>query len=312
MGRLVFAGATAHTGLMVRAADKVGAEQKASLAAGFSRFGDLLTGASPPDAMVIIAPDHFATFQLANMPTFAVGYGTGSQTWGDAGVPVFDVEFDDALGRSIAAELIGAGFDVATAYNMRLDHAYACPLHLILPDLGIPIVPIFINCAAPPLPSLERCFQLGSAVRDAIDRSGGDRRIAVMATGGLSHWTPAPSLHSPKDALDRKMIDFLLAGDRAGFSAAMRERVDQWSNEAGGRVAEEFDREFLASAHTGSLRDTFSLDFETIERRAGNGGQEIRTWVAGAGVARSAPGETIVYEPVNEWLTGIGLFSWRV
>jgi 3-O-methylgallate 3,4-dioxygenase len=85
------------------------------------------------------------------------------------------------------------GFDVATAakqYEGRsLGHAYTFVRLRLMGDRVIPIIPVFINCYCPPnQPSPDRCFQFGKALRRAIDEWQQDRRIAVVASGGLTHF----------------------------------------------------------------------------------------------------------------------------
>jgi protocatechuate 4,5-dioxygenase beta chain len=86
----------------------------------------------------------------------------------------------------VRARGIAAGFDLSLVQDFDLDHSIMVPLHFLTPEMTIPIVPMFINGLAPPLPSAQRCSALGHAVRDAIEDWPAVQRVAVIGSGSFS------------------------------------------------------------------------------------------------------------------------------
>ena len=181
-----------------------------------------------PDVVVVFDSDHLNTFFLNNLPTFSVGIG--ERTAGpndDTAMPRYTVGLDDALARHIRTSGINAGFDLALAQAFELDHSVMVPLHFLTPAMRIPIVPVFVNGLAPPVPSARRCAALGECVRRAIDAWPEDRRVAILASGGFSLEVGGPKiepgrLHSvPKPDWAARVTDLLVHG-----------RVDDLLNEA--------------------------------------------------------------------------------
>jgi protocatechuate 4,5-dioxygenase beta chain len=141
-----------------------------------------------PDVLVIYTDDHFNTFFLDNFPIFAIGlaeetYGPNDQI---PMMPNYRVAVDASLASHLRASAIDAGFDVSLAQDFALDHSIMVPLHFLTPDMKIPIVPIFINGLAPPLPSSRRCHALGRTVAAAIEHWPQDKRVAVIGSGSFS------------------------------------------------------------------------------------------------------------------------------
>lgn len=118
------------------------------------------------------------------------------------------------------------------------------------------------------MPTAKRCYALGALLRPLLEQT--DRRVAVVATGGLSHW--------PGEA-------------RAG------------------KINVEFDRHFLETLIHGDRRKLADYTHEEIAREAGSGGHEIRTWITLAGALPDWKGTLLAYEPVVQWATGFGLVA---
>jgi hypothetical protein len=143
--------------------------------------------AAAPDVLVIFTDDHFNTFFLDNFPTFAVGIaemtsGPNDQT----PMPHYKVAVPAQFAAHIRTTAIARGFDIALVQDFEVDHAVMVPLHFITPQMKIPVVPIFVNCLAPPLPTARRCYALGEAVRDAIESWPQPLRVAVIGSGSFS------------------------------------------------------------------------------------------------------------------------------
>jgi protocatechuate 4,5-dioxygenase beta chain len=143
--------------------------------------------AARPDVLVIYTDDHFNTFFFDNFPIFAIGLAEETSGPNDQTVmPKYRVPVAGALAAHLRAGVIGKGFDVSLVQDFAIDHAVLVPLHFLTPDMRIPIVPIFINGLAPPLPSSRRCFAFGQAIADAIKSFPQELRVAVIGSGSFS------------------------------------------------------------------------------------------------------------------------------
>jgi protocatechuate 4,5-dioxygenase, beta chain len=129
------------------------------------------------------------------------------------------------------------------------------------------VATVYTNCAAPPLPPLRRCYEMGGFVGRFARTYAGVRRVAFLATGGISHWVGTPET---------------------------------------GRINAEWDHWVIDHIERGDVEPLLRLTWEDIERDGGNGGQEIRNYVALLGAVPGWKGEALAYEPVPEWITGCG------
>jgi aromatic ring-opening dioxygenase catalytic subunit (LigB family) len=140
-----------------------------------------------PDVLIIFTDDHFNTFFLDNFPTFAVGIAeTTSGPNDQTPMPHYKVAVPGALAAHVHAAAIARGFDIALAQDFEVDHAVMVPLHFITPGMKIPVLPIFVNCLAPPLPTARRCYALGEAVRTAVADWPKPLRVAAIGSGSFS------------------------------------------------------------------------------------------------------------------------------
>lgn len=140
-----------------------------------------------PDVLVIYTDDHFNTFFLDNFPVFAIGVAERTSGPNDqTPMPSYKVPVAGRLAAHLRASAIGQGFDVSLAQDFALDHAVLVPLHFLTPDMRIPIVPVFINGLAPPLPTSQRCYALGQCIAAAIRSWPEKLRVAVIGSGSFS------------------------------------------------------------------------------------------------------------------------------
>ena len=300
MATLVTSYATSHTALMIRAQAEADPRQVSTVMRGFEQVRQRLKAAEP-DALIVIGSDHGRTFMLDNMPSFCIGVGTECEGWGDAGVPNYTVKVHQDLACHLLKEAMNAGFDLSFSAEMRLDHGFMCPLHFILPQMDLPIVPLFVNCTARPMPTLQRCSELGSVLRSALDQRPKQERVAILATGGLSHTVPTLDefLYRRKRESDPTMEQRKLA------------KIKEFSERGLGRINEQFDRDVLDKLVRGRRDELTNLTTEQIEQQAGNGAQELRNWVALLGALPDRKAEVLVYEPVAKWLTGIAIVAFN-
>ena len=304
MGSIVLAVGASHSTLMNTHWDQVVHTDRAeafrdSLAVARQRLVD-----ARPDVAVIIGSNHFRGFFLDMIPAFTMGVGEVIAA-GEAGTPKGSQKTAPAFAQELATHLVESGVEVAISARLQIDHGQSHAIQYLLDGLEVPVVPLVINVFAQPLPTLPRCAQLGRELAAAIESIPGDRRVAVIASGGLSHQLPWPSDWSaPQNEDEEFLVDAWLngRGEWERFDKRRREIIVA----AQPVLFEDFDRTFLADLEAGTLDQYLELTTAGIEERAGNGGQELRTWLTMAATVGFAPGEALCYSPMPEWLTGMG------
>jgi protocatechuate 4,5-dioxygenase, beta chain len=145
-----------------------------------------------PDACIVVYNDHACAFSLELIPTFALGlaevFPIADEGFGPRPVP--PVPGHPELAWHLAESLILDEFDMTLVNEMRVDHGLTVPLSVAFGQVDewpCPVVPLAVNVVQYPPPTGNRCFQLGKALRRAVESFPGDERIVVFGTGGLSH-----------------------------------------------------------------------------------------------------------------------------
>jgi 2,3-dihydroxyphenylpropionate 1,2-dioxygenase len=186
----------------------------------------------------------------------------------------------------MAEHLLDAGIDVTVCRDIQLDHAFAQPLRDLVGSLdGRPVVPVPINCATAPLPRAGRVLALGDAVASFLDSRS--ERVLVIGTGGLSHSPPSLEV----DAWD------LDDGERARLIA-------EGADTARKKIRPDWDKSFLDAVAVWDRPGLAELTDEA-HANAGAGANEVRTWLAAGAAGGGVPLSCLVYEPVEEWITGM-------
>ena len=260
-----------------------------------------------PDAVVVSGPDHFHGSFYDLMPPFAIGVEAATG-FGDYGSTPGDLPIASDLAWHLHGAVTADGFDLALSYALTVDHGIVQSYEMTTGGFDVPVVPIVVNTAAPPLPSPSRCVALGAALGRALSSSTAADRVLVVASGGLSHWLPSNDPRDPE--VDDTKRSTLINGraDVVAFSAAREPRVRAMAGDPDAPVNAEWDRWFLKQVSTGDLEPVVALGHDGIEEAAGSGGQEIRTWLVGA-TAVAEPLRWTGYEPVPEWITGMAVAS---
>jgi 2,3-dihydroxyphenylpropionate 1,2-dioxygenase len=256
-----------------------------------------------PDAVVVIGPDHFHANFYDVMPPFVVGVEE-ADGFGDYGSTPGPLKVQSGLAWSVYEGLADRGFDPALSYSLTVDHGIVQSYEMVC-GLGIPLVPIVTNTAAPPLPSLDRCIALGEALGDTLRAADGGR-VVVIASGGLSHWLPSNDPRDPSVQGERREALIHGRADTRAFAAAREPRVRAMGGNPDARVNPEWDGWFLDRMRELDLGSVASLGDQGLEEAAGSGGHEVRTWLIGA-AAVARPVVWTAYEPVPEWITGMGI-----
>jgi 2,3-dihydroxyphenylpropionate 1,2-dioxygenase len=295
--QLVGAFACSHAALFVSRRDLAPAEQCSRIYAAFARMGQLIRECRP-DALVIVGTDHGRIHPLSGMPQYLIGVSEQAVGIGDAGLPAKTLPLQQSFARSILDGVLEEGVDMAFSEAMSIDHSFLTPLLLALPELDIPIVPIVQNCNAPPLPNLERAYQVGRILARALTK-GPEGRVVVIGTGGLSHWVGSAEFRA-----------FM-----SGPAGSRLERQTQFPLQlpATGEVNEEFDRDFIEILCQGRAQEFIrNWDTHRIGEVAGNGAQEVRNWLLLAGLTADAPAILLDYAPVKPWLTGVAVVQFVI
>lgn len=178
---------------------------------------------SRPDAVVVVGNDHFHQLFLDNYPAFLVGRGDAFDgifydEEREFGLERCRLRGAGTLSRSIAARLLELGVDAAFSDELRVDHSIVVPLRLMRPELDLPIVPVYANCFAPPVPPARRFYEVGAALRTAVELTPTDERVAVIVSGHLSLELGAARMFSggPSDpSFDERAEEWLRSGDVA-------------------------------------------------------------------------------------------------
>lgn len=145
-----------------------------------------------PDVVIVFYNDHGLEMFLDKKPTFAIGtapaYENADEGWGIKPIP--PVPGETELSWHIVNELVEHDFDPTVCQDIKVDHGLTVPLSLMCPGhsyQGLKVIPVCINCERHPMPKLSRCYALGQRIGQAVESFGGDQKVVVMGTGGLSH-----------------------------------------------------------------------------------------------------------------------------
>ncbi len=266
-----------------------------------------------PDLVVVFGPDHFNGFFYELMPAFCIGTAAeGTNDWHLEGGPL---NVPRELALEAVRHLQSRDFDVALSHAMKVDHGITIPLYKLTGGLArYSVLPVFINCAADPRPSFRRVRAFGMALGDFL--AAQDMRVTLVGSGGLSHDPPTPRIDHSEPAKTPRLID-RVTPSQAELDAR-EDRVIEAAKElvnGGGPClppSEQWDRDFLASFLGRRLEDFDAMTDAEIDRVAGFGAHEVRTWVAAAAAAQrmgNPQTELRYYNLVPEWITGMGIVA---
>ncbi len=173
-----------------------------------------------PDVIFLVFNDHATAFSLEMIPTFAIGtaadYQPADEGWGPRPVP--RVIGHPELAAHIAQSVIQDDFDLTIVNRMDVDHGLTVPLSLMCgaqdPKTGAwpcPVIPFAVNVVQYPVPSGRRCFQLGQAIRRAVESFDQPLNVQIWGTGGMSHQLQGPRAGLINAGWDNAFLDRLIA-----------------------------------------------------------------------------------------------------
>ena len=176
-----------------------------------------------PDVVFLVYNDHACAFSLEIIPTFAIGcaaeFKPADEGWGPRPVPV--VKGHPELASHIAQSVIQDDFDLTIVNRMDVDHGLTVPLSLMCgqPE-GWPfaVIPFAVNVVQYPVPSGRRCFNLGRAIRKAVELYDEPLNVQIWGTGGMSHQLQGPRAGLINREWDTAFLDRLIA-DPDGLAA---------------------------------------------------------------------------------------------
>ena len=262
---LVFAGVCSHAPGITGRAQRADPAVRDELYANYDRMRQRIEAANP-DALIVVAAEHFANFFMNNMPAYCMGMAEHYEG------PIEDEEWlairrhripgNPDLSRRLIRSVM-EDTDLAYAEEWKFDHGIMVPLHFLTPRYDLPVIPVNINCQAPPLTPLHRAWNFGRALRRACDEQ--PERIALVGTGGISHWPATPD---------------------------------------SGVINEAWDHAFLDCFLNNRKNELLSYTDEETFRDAGQGGFEIRTFIAVAGATEGSTAELLFYAPIPIFAVG--------
>jgi protocatechuate 4,5-dioxygenase, beta chain len=169
-----------------------------------------------PDVIFLVFNDHATTFSLEMIPTFAIGtaaeYEPADEGWGPRPVP--KVIGHQELASHIAQSVIQDDFDLTIVNKMDVDHGLTVPLSLMCGQpqaWPCPVIPFAVNVVQYPVPSGKRCFNLGRAIRKAVESFDDDLNVQIWGTGGMSHQLQGPRAGLINAPWDKQFLDRLIA-----------------------------------------------------------------------------------------------------
>jgi hypothetical protein len=202
-----------------------------------------------PDVVVILGDDQHECFKDDNMPALSIYWGAtvddapdahGYRLENGAAGGAYDNApkerashpTDPVLGRYLIEALVEDGFDVAHTKSLpkenhsgAIGHAFHYVYRRLMNNEVIPNVPVFMNTYYPPnQPTVKRCFQLGRALRKAIEAWDSPQRVALVASGGLSHFVI-------EEDLDHQILEGLKHNDEAKLTDLPNIRFNSGTSE---------------------------------------------------------------------------------
>ena len=214
---------------------------------GIARLADSLCQANL-DVLVMVGDDQQEYLQDDNMPGFCVYWGdqvrvaaheagpsTGNRLLIGYSTEDRIVPTDSDLGRHLIEYLVEAEFDVGRSSFLDpnrggrakggIGHAFGYVYHRLMSDGLISTVPVMLNTYYPPnQPTPKRCYDLGRAIKNAIEAWPNKKRVGILASGGLSHFVV-------DEELDQMALEGMKGKSLTRLSQLPREKINSGSSE---------------------------------------------------------------------------------
>ena len=207
MGEIVWAAATVHAPQLLTRPPQ---EDQAQLEASISAMAELGQGLdeTKPDVLIIVGIDHVEAFFPGAVPAFAIV--TGERATSEFAGHRHDLPIHQELATALTDGLIADGIDIAYTHEAPLGHAFTTPMEFVHAGREIPVIPMFVNVYMPPLPTTRRAYQVGQAIGRII--AARPERVAILASGGMSHYPGTPKYFYPEYEFDHWVIQEIEEG----------------------------------------------------------------------------------------------------
>lgn len=243
-------------------------KERDHLIGAYSEIRDKVSKSGATKA-IIFGADHYILFGPRCLPQFLIPTG---ELHGPIdrlpGVGDSLIASDPGFAEYLVGHAHQSGFDVSVARDLGVDHAIGVPAQLALPaDGSVKTVPVYMASGVAPYVRLQRAYDFGRMIGDAIAKMPVDESVVLIGSGGISHWVGTGEM---------------------------------------GRINSEFDRKVLDCIVSGDATPLLSMTDEEIMREGGNGGMEIRHFLAVMGALPAGRGEVLAYEAWDGGVTGLG------
>ncbi|HET6317519.1 MAG TPA: class III extradiol dioxygenase subunit beta [Chloroflexota bacterium] len=168
-----------------------------------------------PDVVILVYNDHASAFSLELIPTFALGcaaeFQPADEGWGPRPVPI--VYGHPELAWHMAQSLILDEFDITIVNQMDVDHGLTVPLSLMFGQVSewpVKVIPLAVNVVQYPPPTGNRCYNLGKAIRRAVESFDQPLKVVIFGTGGMSHQLQGPRAGLINKEFDEQFLDRLV------------------------------------------------------------------------------------------------------
>ena len=226
MGEIVAAVGTCHTPYMFTRPPDENPQQLDQAGAAMQELGKVLDE-TKPDVIIFLGADHVETFSVSCVPTFAIVAGSNAVArfaGRERIMPIHREMAEDILNKLV----IDHNFDISYSEDAELGHAFAVPFEYVIGQRNIPVIPFFTNVYVPPLPTPKRCEALGKALAEII--KGRKERVAIIASGGMSHFPGTTKYHSPEFDFDRWLVAQFEAGNANALLDMTGTQLDEVGN----------------------------------------------------------------------------------
>lgn len=222
--------------------------------------------------VIIIGSDHYVLFGPQCLPSCLVATGDVAGPYERfPGIDQGLIANNTGLAKHIARHGHANGVDWAVAKKITVDHSIGIPARLCaLRNPGTQVVPVYLASAVEPLVHKRRAFEIGQALRSAVETWEGDERVAVIGSGGISHWVGLPQM---------------------------------------GQVSPEFDRWVIDAIERKDYAALIGIADEEVLEKAGNGALEIRNFLCALGAMPGGENRELHYATGAEWVTGLGFME---
>ena len=279
--------------------------------ASFDRMRALIEDFAP-DLIVQFSPDHFHGFTYALMPSFCVG--AEARSYGDWSTRAEKLPVEKASALALLDAVRAADIDAAISYDMVVDHGFVQLWEMLFGRGDVyPLIPIFVNCAAPPLPTYRRARQLGEAVGRYARTAG--KRILFAASGGLSHDPLVPRIETASPEVRSRLLGAKMTPEQQAERESRIATVAAAAARGEGPVRPlnpAWDAEILDLLERQDWQTLDAFTAEQVDQVAGSGANELLAWVAAtAAMAGAGPFRVLQrdYAPAPGWIAGVAHFS---